>query len=157
MLLSSLSLIYVDRFSCDEGLTWTMKNFSVSDIYIYGVITEPGEQTTVFSIYGDYPGKREWVVIRVDIRSELGIDGFVTQFVQCSLWHVTLLIPGMNCTTKDYTVWHPSDERHDSGCLLGRDISFERRRRDHVCFNGENYDRGTSSVNCSCTREDYEW
>ncbi|XP_062521984.1 sortilin-related receptor-like isoform X2 [Corticium candelabrum] len=122
------------EYSCDEGLTWKKKNFSDVDILVYGVITEPGEQTTVFSLYGDYPSKREWVIVRIDLRRELG----------------------QNCTEKDYTFWHPSDERHDSDCLLGRDISFERRRRDRVCFNGENYDRAIVSKNCSCTREDYE-
>jgi hypothetical protein len=121
-------------FSCDEGLTWKRKNFSDSDIKVYGVITEPGEQTTVFTIFGDYPTKREWVTVRVDLRKELG----------------------NNCTDSDYLIWHPSDEHNDSVCLMGRDISFERRRRHSRCFNGEDYDRSVSNVNCRCSREDYE-
>ena len=34
-------------YSCDEGATWTSFTFSNKDTIIFGVITEPGETTTV--------------------------------------------------------------------------------------------------------------
>ena len=35
------------KYSCDEGATWKSFKFSDTDITIFGVITEPGETTTV--------------------------------------------------------------------------------------------------------------
>ena len=34
-------------YSCDEGTSWKSFSFSDTDIIIFGVITEPGETTTV--------------------------------------------------------------------------------------------------------------
>eukprot|EP00118_Oscarella_pearsei_P028729 m.2788 g.2788 ORF g.2788 m.2788 type:complete len:1622 (+) comp8904_c0_seq1:25-4890(+) len=122
-------------FTVDEGLTWQRKNFSSYNVQVYGIVVEPGERSTVFSVYGDYIGKREWVVVRVDLTGELG----------------------SNCTKTDYVTWHPSDERTEvNQCILGRDYAYERRRRTTPCFNGEDYDRKVSYTNCSCSREDFE-
>ena len=34
------------KYSCDEGLTWRNFTYTTTDTTIYGVITEPGEETT---------------------------------------------------------------------------------------------------------------
>ena len=34
-------------YSCDEGTTWTNFTFSDKNTIVFGVITEPGETTTV--------------------------------------------------------------------------------------------------------------
>ena len=33
-------------YSCDEGLTWSSYTYSTIDMTVYGIITEPGEETT---------------------------------------------------------------------------------------------------------------
>ena len=33
-------------YSCDEGLSWSSYTYSTTDMTVYGVITEPGEETT---------------------------------------------------------------------------------------------------------------
>ena len=37
---------HVLKYSCDEGLTWSSYSYVTTDMTIYGVITEPGEETT---------------------------------------------------------------------------------------------------------------
>jgi hypothetical protein len=39
-------------YSDDEGGTWNTLVFSNEKLRIYGVLTEPGEKTTVFSVFG---------------------------------------------------------------------------------------------------------
>ena len=34
------------RYSCNEGLSWTNFTFTTTAMTVYGVITEPGEETT---------------------------------------------------------------------------------------------------------------
>ena len=38
--------MYVSRYSCNEGMSWTDFNFTNSSITIWGMSTEPGETTT---------------------------------------------------------------------------------------------------------------
>ena len=33
-------------YSCDEGLSWSSYTYSQTDMTVYGIITEPGEETT---------------------------------------------------------------------------------------------------------------
>lgn len=35
------------KYSCDEGASWKSFTFSDTDTVVFGVITEPGETTTV--------------------------------------------------------------------------------------------------------------
>ena len=35
------------KYSCDEGNSWTSFTFSAQNTVVFGVITEPGETTTV--------------------------------------------------------------------------------------------------------------
>ena len=34
-------------YSCDEGFSWQSYNFGDNQLTVFGVITEPGEHTTV--------------------------------------------------------------------------------------------------------------
>ena len=40
------------EYSTDEGLTWQQHQFYEEPLRIYGLITEPGENTTVFTMFG---------------------------------------------------------------------------------------------------------
>jgi hypothetical protein len=37
---------HVLKYSCDEGLNWNSYTYVATNMIIYGVITEPGEETT---------------------------------------------------------------------------------------------------------------
>lgn len=39
---------------------------------VYGLLTEPGEQSAEFTIYGSYPGQHRWVVVQINLRKALG-------------------------------------------------------------------------------------
>ena len=74
----------------------------------------------------------------------------------CVMLASFLAVLGTKCKEEDYKQWSPTDNpRLD--CLLGSKMVFERRRAHSLCFNGHDYEREISQVNCSCTIEDYEW
>ena len=52
-------------FSTDEGETWNHFTFSKKDIKVYGLMVEPGENTTIFTIFGSLTEKHEWVLFKV--------------------------------------------------------------------------------------------
>ena len=39
---------------------------------MYGLLTEPGEQSAEFTIYGSYRGMHKWVVVQINLRKALG-------------------------------------------------------------------------------------
>ncbi|XP_077396383.1 sortilin-related receptor [Festucalex cinctus] len=122
------------KFSTNEGETWTEFQFSDREVYVYQLLTEPGEKSTVFTIFGSYAHQRHsWLILQVNASYVLGVP----------------------CAEADYKHWSPSDE-HGNECLLGREITFKRRTPHATCFNGEDFDRPVTMSNCSCSRQDYE-
>ncbi|KAG2470136.1 SORL protein, partial [Polypterus senegalus] len=122
------------KYSTNEGEVWKTFQFIDSEVYVYGLLTEPGEKSTVFTIFGSYANSsHSWLILQVNTSEVLGVP----------------------CSQNDYKLWSPSDERGNE-CLLGRKETFRRRISHATCFNGEDFDRPVSISNCSCTREDYE-
>uniref|UniRef100_A0A3Q3EAT1 Sortilin-related receptor n=1 Tax=Labrus bergylta TaxID=56723 RepID=A0A3Q3EAT1_9LABR len=122
------------KFSTNEGETWTDFKFSDREVFVYQLLTEPGEKSTIFTIFGSYADQRHsWLILQVNTSDVLGVP----------------------CSEADYKRWSPSDE-HGNDCLLGREITFKRRAPHATCFNGEDFDRPVTISNCSCTRQDYE-
>ena len=60
------------RYSTNEGLTWSRYNFTKNPIRVYGLLTEPGEKTTIFTIFGSFRGFHRWVVFQVNMSNVLG-------------------------------------------------------------------------------------
>lgn len=52
-------------YSLDDGDNFTPLQFSKDKIRVYGLLTEPGEKTTVFTIFGSKEKSHEWIVIQV--------------------------------------------------------------------------------------------
>ncbi|KAJ8401703.1 hypothetical protein AAFF_G00376740 [Aldrovandia affinis] len=122
------------KFSTNEGETWSEFTFSERKVYVYQLLTEPGEKSTVFTIFGSNADQEHsWLILQVNASDALGVP----------------------CTERDYKPWSPSDERGNA-CLLGRQAVYKRRTPHATCFNGEDFDRPLTVSNCSCTREDYE-
>ncbi|KAK6296810.1 hypothetical protein J4Q44_G00329520 [Coregonus suidteri] len=122
------------KFSTNEGETWTDFHFSDREVYVYQLLTEPGEKSTIFTIFGSYADQRHsWLILQVNASDVLGVP----------------------CAEGDYKRWSPSDERGND-CLLGREMVYKRRTPHATCFNGEDFDRPVTVSNCSCTRQDYE-
>ncbi|KAJ7384250.1 Sortilin- receptor [Desmophyllum pertusum] len=67
---SLTNLIY---YSWNEGETWlTYKFLNNSRLYVYGLLTEPGEQSAEFTIYGSYSGTHKWVVVQIKLEEGIG-------------------------------------------------------------------------------------
>lgn len=123
------------EYSVDEGQTWTKEVFNSPDkIMVYGLMTEPGETSSTFTVFGSELGEHSWLIVQIDTRNALGSD----------------------CTSDDYKQWWPGEGFPDIKCLLGRKTIYERRDPNSVCYNGRDYDRPIEVENCTCTREDYE-
>uniref|UniRef100_A0A8C0SLN4 Sortilin-related receptor n=1 Tax=Canis lupus familiaris TaxID=9615 RepID=A0A8C0SLN4_CANLF len=122
------------KYSTNEGETWKTFIFSERPVFVYGLLTEPGEKSTVFTIFGsNKENVHNWLILQVNATDALGVP----------------------CTENDYKLWSPSDERGNE-CLLGHKTVFKRRTPHATCFNGEDFDRPVVVSNCSCTRQDYE-
>ena len=66
-------ILWTLSYSWNEGETWlTYKFLNASRMYVYGLLTEPGEQSAEFTIYGSYPGTHKWVVVQINLRKALG-------------------------------------------------------------------------------------
>lgn len=63
--------------------------------------------------------------------------------------------PGYVCSADDYKTWSPHGP--SSSCLLGRREEFQVRVPHSLCYNGRDYVRPVSLVNCPCERSDFEW
>ena len=41
-------------------------------MYVYGLLTEQGEKSAEFTIFGSYRGLHKWVVVQIDLKKVLG-------------------------------------------------------------------------------------
>ena len=60
------------RYSWDDGETWHNFKFSSVKVRVYGLLTEPGEKTTIFTIFGSYTLRHSWFTVQVDMKNVLG-------------------------------------------------------------------------------------
>jgi len=59
-----------------------------------------------------------------------------------------------NSESSDYETWTPGRSGHE--CVLGKKITYVRRKRESECFNGSNYGKKSTIEMCECSEEDYE-
>jgi hypothetical protein len=124
-------------YSTDEGENWKQAAFHDQDIRLYGLMTEPGENTTVFTMFGSLPQEHQWIIVKLDM-----IKTFE-----------------YNCSKDDYKTWSPSqndDSRNYIPCVLGQQVTYQRRMPHANCYNGENFDSPISMMPCGCDIYDYE-
>ena len=71
----SHSLVFTNevRYSIDEGESWYSEVFYKAEkIYVYGMMTEPGEKTTTFTVFGSLVGAHSWMIVQVNLSKALG-------------------------------------------------------------------------------------
>lgn len=129
-------------YSIDDGLNWTAIKFYDKPLRIFGLLTEPGEKTTVFTMFGTASkltagsSDIDWIIVKVDLS-----EAFKRECDSAS----------------DYKLWSPSDGsigKHRN-CILGRKEVYERRIVKAECYNGRDYERRVNVLNCGCDRSDY--
>lgn len=65
--------LIVLRYSTNEGEIWTDFQFSKREVYVYQLLTEPGEKSTIFTIFGSYADQRHsWLILQVNTSDVLG-------------------------------------------------------------------------------------
>jgi hypothetical protein len=127
-------------YSWNEGLTWEALKFSSTKVKVDNILIKPGSTSLKFLLYGST--KSKGVVVSLDFSSLLE--------PQCRNPNS----PGTDAS--DYELWSPNDGRSGSRCLMGRHVTYIRRKREAECYNGETYEAITETENCECTPSDYE-
>lgn len=56
-------------YSTDEGEKWSSLKFVNQTIRVYNLMTEPGENTTWFTVFGSKIDKHGWMIINVDLKN----------------------------------------------------------------------------------------
>lgn len=108
--------------------------FNADDLRIYGLMTEPGENTTTFTMFGSANDQHQWIIITIDLKNTFA----------------------RNCTEQDYKFWSPSPPNSSVSCVLGTRNTFQRRLAHTNCYNGIDYDRPSRKEVCECSRRDFE-
>lgn len=121
-------------YSTNEGIDWHSYQFNDNDLRIYGLMTEPGENTTTFTMFGSANDQHQWIIITIDLRNTFE----------------------RNCTADDYKFWSPSSLNSLVSCVLGVRETFQRRIPNSNCYNGIDYDRPVKKEICECSRRDFE-
>ena len=121
-------------YSWNEGESWTPYTFHEDKIRVYGILTEPGEMTSIFTLFGSHADHHSWLIIQIDLHS---------------------IFP-YTCNEDDYKMWSFPDQKPYFGCILGKKTVYERRIAHAECYNGRDYDRTIVEKNCTCDRTDFE-
>ncbi|CAH0400220.1 unnamed protein product [Chilo suppressalis] len=121
-------------YSTNEGIEWNNYQFNDDDLRIYGLMTEPGENTTTFTMFGSANDQHQWIIITIDLRNTFA----------------------RNCSSEDYKFWSPSALNSSVSCVLGVRETYQRRFAHTNCYNGIDYDRPIKKEICECSRRDFE-
>ncbi|CAG9863395.1 unnamed protein product [Phyllotreta striolata] len=125
------------EYSTDEGRSWNTTHFHNEKMRLYGLMTEPGENTTVFTMFGSWPEYHQWIIVKIDLTK----------------------VFDRSCTKDDYKMWTPSyskENRNYIPCPMGKQTTYQRRMPLANCLIGLDYVREISSVNCECDLNDFE-
>ncbi|KAM7158173.1 VPS10 domain-containing receptor SorCS2 [Molossus nigricans] len=120
------------KFSTDEGLTWSTYNFTDTSVFVDGLLSEPGEETLVITIFGHISYRSDWELVKVDFRPSFP----------------------RTCSEEDYSSWDLVNLQGD-GCLMGRRRSFRKRKAASWCVNGRNFTSALTSQVCPCQDSDF--
>lgn len=127
-------------FSWNEGQSWY--DFELSDyaVEVDNIVTEPNATSTKFLLYGTRGDAG--VMYHMDFEA-LG------QPLCKGVW-------AADSVSSDYETWMPSDGRNADKCMLGRQVTYTRRKQTSECFNGEKFERPVVRKNCACGEENFE-
>lgn len=78
-------------YSTDAGENWTKATFHSDYIKLYGLMTEPGENTTIFTMFGSAIKHHQWLIIKVDLRNVFNYTCTVCNIMK-QIWRFDLNI-----------------------------------------------------------------
>ncbi|SCM09662.1 sortilin, putative [Plasmodium chabaudi adami] len=127
-------------FSWNEGQSWFDFELGQFPIDIDNIVAEPTSSSVEFLVYGT----------RNDIGVLYHLDFNALGQPLCKgLW-------AADSVSSDYETWSPSSGSFKDKCILGRKITYTRRKQTSECFNGKDLKRVVDKKLCDCTPEDYE-
>uniref|UniRef100_A0A8C7HLP2 VPS10 domain-containing receptor SorCS2 n=1 Tax=Oncorhynchus kisutch TaxID=8019 RepID=A0A8C7HLP2_ONCKI len=120
------------KFSIDEGRTWTIHNFTSTSVFVDGLLSEPGDETLVMTVFGHISYRSDWELVKVDFR-----QSFPRQ-----------------CTEGDYDSWKLTDLQGEK-CIMGQERSFRKRKDTAFCIKGRSYTSALTTKPCQCSEKDF--
>lgn len=120
------------KFSIDEGRTWSVHNFTSTSVFVDGLLSEPGDETLVMTVFGHISYRSDWELVKVDFR-----QSFPRQ-----------------CTEADYDSWKLTDQQGEK-CIMGQERTFRKRKDTSLCIKGKSYTSALTSKPCQCTEKDF--
>ncbi|XP_050804091.1 VPS10 domain-containing receptor SorCS2 [Gopherus flavomarginatus] len=120
------------KFSIDEGQTWSTHNFTSTSVFVDGLLSEPGDETLVMTVFGHISYRSDWELVKVDFRPSFPRE----------------------CTEDDYESWDLTDLQGDR-CIMGQQRSFRKRKISSWCIKGRSVTSALTSKVCECTNSDF--
>ncbi|XP_034267610.1 VPS10 domain-containing receptor SorCS2 isoform X1 [Pantherophis guttatus] len=120
------------KFSVDEGQTWSTHNFTSISVYVDGLLSEPGDETLVMTVFGHISYQSDWELVKIDFRPSFSRE----------------------CTDEDYESWDMTNLQGDR-CIMGQQRTFRRRKNSSWCIKGKNFMSALSSKVCECSSSDF--
>ncbi|XP_057201131.1 VPS10 domain-containing receptor SorCS2 isoform X2 [Triplophysa rosa] len=120
------------KFSVDEGRTWSVHNFTSTSVFVDGLLSEPGDETLVMTVFGHISYRSDWELVKVDFR-----QSFPRQ-----------------CTEADYDSWKLTDLQGEK-CIMGQERMYRRRKESSFCIKGKSYTSALTAKPCQCTEKDF--
>ncbi|XP_078534650.1 VPS10 domain-containing receptor SorCS2 isoform X2 [Lissotriton helveticus] len=120
------------KFSIDEGQTWSVHNFTSTSVFVDGLLSEPGDETLVMTIFGHISFRSDWELVKVDFR-----PSFTRQ-----------------CTENDYESWDLTTLEGEH-CIMGQQRSFRKRKASSWCIKGKSFTSVLTSKICQCADSDF--
>uniref|UniRef100_A0A8C8S642 VPS10 domain-containing receptor SorCS2 n=1 Tax=Pelusios castaneus TaxID=367368 RepID=A0A8C8S642_9SAUR len=120
------------KFSIDEGQTWSTHNFTSTSVFVDGLLSEPGDETLVMTVFGHISYRSDWELVKVDFRPSFPRE----------------------CTEDDYESWDLTDLQGNR-CIMGQQRSFRKRKISSWCIKGRSFTSALTSKVCECANSDF--
>ncbi|XP_047654266.1 VPS10 domain-containing receptor SorCS2 isoform X2 [Phacochoerus africanus] len=120
------------KFSVDEGLTWSTHNFTSTSVFVDGLLSEPGDETLVMTVFGHISFRSDWELVKVDFRPSFS----------------------RQCSDQDYSSWDLTNLQGDR-CVMGQQRSFRRRKPTSWCIKGRSFTAALAARVCQCRASDF--
>uniref|UniRef100_A0A8K9XR60 VPS10 domain-containing receptor SorCS2 n=1 Tax=Oncorhynchus mykiss TaxID=8022 RepID=A0A8K9XR60_ONCMY len=114
------------------GRTWIIHNFTSTSVFVDGLLSEPGDETLVMTVFGHISYRSDWELVKVDFR-----QSFPRQ-----------------CTEADYDSWKLTDLKGEK-CIMGQERSFRKRKDTAFCIKGKSYTSALTTKTCQCSETDF--
>ncbi|XP_066537027.1 VPS10 domain-containing receptor SorCS2 [Hoplias malabaricus] len=120
------------KFSVDEGHTWSVHNFTSTSVFVDGLLSEPGDETLVMTVFGHISYRSDWELVKVDFR-----QSFPRQ-----------------CIEDDYDSWKLTNLQGEH-CIMGQERTYRKRKESSLCIKGKSYTSALTAKPCQCTEKDF--